>query len=224
MKDAHIQKFESVYAANACYYGMELRKEFTDFLGEKAISGLKALDLGCGEGRYALYLAKKGCHVLAVDRSSAGIEKLRRAALDQGLPITARMADIEDFVFEKNEFDLIVAATVLDHLTEDLRRRTINNLKAAVKPDGTLYINVFTESDPGFAIKKTAAAAIPQPAPSDISETAGCMEYYFKAGELLSFFMDFDVLYYHEGVEPDLSHGQAHHHGWACMLARKPQP
>lgn len=225
MKDAHIQKFDAVYGATDCYYGTELRPEFTNFLESHPVSGGRGLDIGCGEGRYALHMAKKGCHVLALDRSRAGIEKLRRRAQDQNLPIIAQAADIEEVAFENDEFDLIVAATVLDHLADELRRRTLAQIKAALKPGGIAYVNVFTESDPGF-ISKTAGkknASSPEAGHlRDISETAGCMEYYFKAGELHSCFRDFEIIYYYEGVEPDLSHGQAHHHGWACLLTRKP--
>jgi hypothetical protein len=56
----------------------------------------------------------------------------------------------------------------------------------------------------------------------NISDTAECMEYYFESNELKSFFCDFNIHYYYEGIEQDLSHGQPHDHGWACLLASKP--
>lgn len=228
MKDTHIRKFDTVYGTTDCYYGTDLRREFTDFFEKISISGWTALDLGCGEGRYSLYLARKGCHVDAVDRSAAGIRKLQDHAEEKRLPVTARVADIEEFDFDARRFDLVVAATVLDHLDDGPRRRAIAGIKDTLKPGGIAYINVFTESDPGFAHKKKAeqawhpTAGPDRPAGKDVSETAECMEYYFKAGELRACFDDFDLLYYYEGTELDLSHGQAHHHGWACLLARKP--
>ena len=58
MKESYLKKFNTVYASEDCYYGMELRTEFTDYFSKKNISHQNALDLGCGEGRYALFLAK----------------------------------------------------------------------------------------------------------------------------------------------------------------------
>jgi len=219
MKEAYIKKFDSVYASDGSYYGFELRKEFTDYLKKKTITGQTALDLGCGEGRYSLFMAQKGCDTFAVDRSNAGIEKLKKMAETLRLPISAEVIDIEDFVFEKNKFDIIVAATVLDHLCRELRHKTINSIKKALKPEGTLYINVFTVSDPGYLKRQNAAS---ETDPENISDTAECIEYYFNSNELKSLFRDFNILYYYEGIEPDLSHGQPHDHGWACLLARKP--
>ncbi|MDA8405212.1 MAG: class I SAM-dependent methyltransferase [Desulfobacteraceae bacterium] len=223
MKESHIQKFNTVYQSSGCYYGQELRPEFTAHFGNQDIQGLQALDLGCGEGRYALYLARKGCEVTAIDRTPAGIQKLRALAQNHYLHVIASVVDIADFIFPENRFDIIVAATVLDHLGEDLRRRTIAGMRSALKPGGILYVNVFTVDDPGYLLKQTAAGENPLPgADSDVSDTAFCMEYYFTPNELRSCFNGYTLLYYYEGVEPDLSHGRPHHHGWACLLARKP--
>ncbi|MDA3898031.1 MAG: class I SAM-dependent methyltransferase [Desulfobacteraceae bacterium] len=219
MKDAYIKKFDSVYRSIDSYYGFELRKEFTDFFQQQPITGKSALDLGCGEGRYALFMAQKGCRTIAVDRSEAGIEKLKKTTKTHNLPISAKVIDIEDFVFGENQFDIIVAATVLDHLSEKLRLSTIKGIKKALKPDGTLYINVFTVSDPGYIRRQKGPE---ESNAANISDTAECMEYYFDSNELKSLFCDFHILYYYEGIEPDLSHGNPHDHGWACLLAKKP--
>ena len=222
MKESHIRKFNSVYQTSDCYYGQELRPEFTDYFGNINSQGMQALDLGCGEGRYALYLARKGCRVTAIDRTPEGIRKLKFLADKTHLPISADVIDIADFVFPENRFDIIVAATILDHLTDELRQKTIAGMRSALKPGGILYVNVFTILDPGYLLKQAAANENPLPeAGLDVSDTAFCMEYYFTPGELQSYFKEFTTLYDYEGLEPDLSHGRPHHHGWACLLAQK---
>jgi 2-polyprenyl-3-methyl-5-hydroxy-6-metoxy-1,4-benzoquinol methylase len=219
MKDSYIKKFDAVYGSQASYYGFDLRKEFTEFFRGKDLLNRTALDLGCGEGRYSLFLAQKGCVTTAVDRSPAGIAKLKKMADINRLPIRAAVFDIEDFVFQDHQYDIIVAATVLDHLSDDLRHRIISGIQKALKPSGILYANVFTVSDPGFRSKITSAALNDQ---KNVSDTAECMEYYFEKNELKQAFGDLEVLYYYEGTEPDMSHGRPHDHGWACLLARKP--
>jgi len=223
MKESYIQKFNAVYQSSDCYYGQELRTEFTDYFADRELRGLQALDLGCGEGRYTLYLARKGCGVTAIDRTPEGIRKLKTVAEQDQLPITARVEDIADVVFPENRFDVIVAATVLDHLPDDLRQRTIDGIQSALQPGGILYVNVFTVEDPGYRLQQEAAdnGALPDVS-LNISDTAFCMEYYFKPGELRLRFRHLTPLYYYEGVEQDLSHGRPHHHGWACLLAQKP--
>src|SRR6202049_3500043 len=55
----------------------------------------KALDLACGAGRNALWLAEHGWSVTAVDGSPAAIEILGRRAFDRGVILNMRIADLE---------------------------------------------------------------------------------------------------------------------------------
>src|SRR6056297_1587618 len=80
MDSTRTQTFNTVYSGNDCYYGIEVRPEFSDHFKDKDLEGMSALDLGCGEGRYGLYLAEKGCRVVGVDRSGVGLEKLEKLA------------------------------------------------------------------------------------------------------------------------------------------------
>jgi SAM-dependent methyltransferase len=67
----------------------------------------RALDLACGAGRHAIYLARLGWQVTAVDASRVALGLLRRNAPD--LPIEVHRADLEGgkFVIEAERYDLI---------------------------------------------------------------------------------------------------------------------
>src|SRR5579863_2360745 len=69
----------------------------------------KALDLACGTGRNALWLAENGWRVTAVDGSRAAIEILRRRASARALKVDAQIANLEkgEFGIEPSTWDLI---------------------------------------------------------------------------------------------------------------------
>jgi SAM-dependent methyltransferase len=70
----------------------------------------RALDLACGTGRHALYLAEKGWHVVAVDSSEVALDLLSRDARAKSLSIDIRRADLEnsEFSIEAEAYDLIL--------------------------------------------------------------------------------------------------------------------
>jgi len=69
----------------------------------------RALDLACGTGRNALWLAERGWSVTAVDGSPAAIDALRSRAAQLGVTVKTRMADLEkkEFVIDPGSWDLI---------------------------------------------------------------------------------------------------------------------
>ncbi|GJM77623.1 hypothetical protein HMSSN139_01190 [Paenibacillus sp. HMSSN-139] len=76
---------------------------------------LKVLDIGCGEGKDAVFLARNGYEVTAFDVTDAGIEKTKRLADRAGVHVNVFKADIRDFRLD-TEFDILHSSGVLHYL------------------------------------------------------------------------------------------------------------
>lgn len=209
------RSFDQAYEGTKMYYGWDVRSEFERFFGKMDMAGCRALDLGAGEGRYSIYLARRGCAVTAVDFSATGLNKLKAIVAQKTLPVVTELCDLENYVFEETAFDFVVAATILDHLDTVARCRAITGMITTLKPGALLYVNVFTTQDPGCGADRTPAGV------KGVSDTAFGMAHYFAPGELKACFSELTTLYYYEGVEEDTSHGRPHAHGWASLIARK---
>lgn len=101
----------------------------------------KLLDLGCGQGRDAIALAKLGFEVTGIDHSAVGIEQLNRIAKQEGLPLTGLVTDIyayDDF----DEFDFILLNSMFHFNKKDNAKETafLNHLIREMKPHRYLTI------------------------------------------------------------------------------------
>jgi len=168
---------EHVKPDDPFYYGLKPSKELEIFLNETHPSTGEALDLGCGEGRNSLLLARYGYHVHAIDASSQGIEKLEKYAHSQGLDnIKGEVADVRTVQLKPNQYDAIVAVTILDHISEEEGKKVAASIIDTLKPGGFVFLEVFTIHDP--------AASAARKANETISETASFVQHYFDEGEL----------------------------------------
>ena len=95
----------------------------------------RALDLGAGEGRHALWLAEKGWQVTAVDFSAVGIDRGRREAESRGLAVDWVVDDVTTWhPPEGTAFDLVLVAYL--HIPEDVFSR----LGRWLTPGGALVV------------------------------------------------------------------------------------
>ena len=211
-----VDSFDRVYgkADDPFYYGLKPSEKLEAFLNDTHPPAGVSLDLGCGEGRNTLLLARYGYHVHAVDVSSQGIQKLESYARSQDIRnIICTVADVRTFPLTPNTYDLIVAATVLDHLTEEEGKKVAESIIRALKPDGFLFVEVFTIYDPGARSQKEEGKSI--------SETATFVKHYFDEGELATWFAELETLLYEEIMKYDDSHGEQHYHGVARLIGKK---
>lgn len=104
-----------------------------------ASPGRRALDVACGAGRNALFLAGLGFEVDAVDVSDVAVDRLRAAARARSLSIDARRLDLERHPLPRSGYDVIVQ---IDYLQRDL----FGPLQRALAPGGILVAETVTRA------------------------------------------------------------------------------
>jgi SAM-dependent methyltransferase len=134
----------------------------------------KAVDLACGAGRHALWLAARGWDVTAVDSSQSAIELLGQRAVSSGQRVHTKVADLEAHEFEIGEacWDLIV-----DHLY--LQRDLFPAIKRGLVSGGIALIAVH------------------------LTGTGRPSQYSLQPGELAQYFSGWTVLHSREGELAD---------------------
>ena len=166
--------------------------------------GANALDLGCGEGRNAIYLAMNGFDTTAIDISKAGINKLNTFASERGLSIKSIVCDIRKFIF-KRSFDLIACHGCLHLLYRKDWQKVINNIKKNTSPGGLNVICVFTDQ-------------LPEP-----DDQEGQMIGLFKEGELFEYYKEWEILDSRScEFQDEHPGGIRHSHALNSITAKKP--
>jgi len=98
----------------------------------------RALDLACGEGRNAVWLAERGWSVLGVDFSEVAIAKARSRAVEAGVDLDFRCADLLDLVPDQGTYDLVLVFFL--QLPAIERTVVLGRAAEALAPGGTLLV------------------------------------------------------------------------------------
>jgi tellurite methyltransferase len=155
--------------------------------------GGRALDVACGDGRNALYLAQLGYEVDAIDASDVVIDALRMAAAERTLAIAPRVVDLEREPLPAGPYDAIV---VLNFLQRDL----FGALQAALAPGGLLVYETLSQAH----VEELHNSFNP--------------DYLLDRGELLHAFPRLEVVAHRDGVVERTGHPR----GVGSLVARRP--
>lgn len=101
----------------------------------------RVLSLGEGEGRNAVFLARRGYDMLGVDGSAVGLAKARRLAEEAGVAIATHLADLAEYEIAPGSWDGIVS--IFCHLPAELRRRVHRQVVAGLKPGGVFVFEAY---------------------------------------------------------------------------------
>ncbi len=137
-----------------------------------------SIDLACGAGRNAIYMAEHGWDVTAIDGSESAIELVRTRSAARGLKVESHVRDLtaRDFMLPEQAFDLVVIAYYL-------QRDLFAKAKVAVRVGGIVLAIAHTpERGETWNEKRTAP------------------------GELRSFFAGWEILWDYEGPSRDPAH------------------
>lgn len=153
-----------------------------------------ALDLACGLGANALFLAEQGLRVEAWDLSSVAIERLREKATVLNLDVQPRVRDVTALEWPRSVYDVIVVSRFLC-------RPICSLIQAALRPGGMLFYQTFVRNK------------VAQVGPSNL-------DYLLVENELLHLFPDLILrTYREEGQQGDILRGWRNE---ACLVGQKP--
>lgn len=134
------------FAEHATVYGTAPNQYFKQFIDTRVPGSL--LLPAEGEGRNALYAARKGWKVTAFDFSEVAREKALAAAEKEGLSIQYRLQNLADFKANE-QFDAV--ALIYAHVTPTFRRTFHEQVYKSIRPGGFLVMEAFAKEQLQFS-------------------------------------------------------------------------
>jgi ubiquinone/menaquinone biosynthesis C-methylase UbiE len=103
--------------------------------------GMTCVDLGCGSGRLALLLAKRGAHVVGVDVSEAMVQRMESQARAEGIStVQGIVVPIEELTLPAGSVDLVVTNYALHHLLDAGKEKAVRAAFGWLRPGGQLVV------------------------------------------------------------------------------------
>ncbi|MBI5746516.1 MAG: class I SAM-dependent methyltransferase [Nitrospirae bacterium] len=134
----------------------------------------RALDIACGEGRNAIFLAQNGYDVDAVDISTVALERVAEAAKLARVKVNLIQADLENYEIPAGTYDLIINFNYL-------QRSLVPAIKMGLKKRGAVIFETYTLEQQAIGHPKNP-------------------DFLLKPNELLHLFSDLHIFFYREGI------------------------
>ena len=115
--------YDDRYKKDEYFWGLQPNETCYEIMRLKPpTKPLKVLDIGCGEGKDAVFFARNGYKVTAFDLSKDGIEKGKRLAEQTGTHVDFFQADLNDYRLQDN-YDIIFSSGVFDYMKTDKKKK-----------------------------------------------------------------------------------------------------
>lgn len=160
----------------------------------------KVIDVGCGNGRNSLLLAKEGFNVVAFDYSAEALKTVRDRAKDEKLEVHTLLGTVKDMqMIPDGMFDAVISCHVVDLYKMHDIKKVVNELKRILKSEGIAMIVVFSDDSKmfrdrtsnvnhGVEIEKKTVVY------NQFEAWHNLMYHFFSKKEMKELFKDFKIL------------------------------
>lgn len=208
-------KWDKVYSQNfmTMWYPNEdiirfnarlIRKRLTHDEYEVKREVTSVLDLGCGNGRHAIYFAREGLEAAGIDVSEQAIAWAKDWARREALEVDFRVGDIGNLPYPNDSFGAVVSHGVLDHVPANLARAAVREVRRVLKPAGLFYCDLRCVDDFEFGKGNQVE---PNTFVVDQGYEQGLVQHFFTLDEIRALFDgQFRIIYSEiteRRIEPD---------------------
>jgi SAM-dependent methyltransferase len=152
MKQVDIDKiYRNMFLEEIPWNVGEPPKALVELVESGKVKPCKTIDLGCGAGNYAIYLANAGFDVAGIDISQTAIKIAKENAKKKGVKCDFLVADVlGDLTEVKETFDFAYDWELLHHIYPQKRKKYVENVHRILNPRGKYLSVCFSEKDPQF--------------------------------------------------------------------------
>ncbi|MHC4609425.1 MAG: class I SAM-dependent methyltransferase [Planctomycetota bacterium] len=197
--------YDQEYAKVDALFGTEAEatlKQFTHRLPPDA----PVLDIGAGQGRNALFLARRGLAVHAVEPSGIAVAALQQVAEQERLPMKLFPTTFEQFEPPVSEYAGILIFGLIPDLKWDAIRNLVEKVDHWSGRSTCVWVTGFTTDDPAYAHHRATWAALEL---NSFQSSEGRVRTYLEPGQILELFEQCSVLHHWEGLGPEHRHGDS---------------
>lgn len=142
---APVSKYDQRYQGEDFYWGLNPNHLCYELMKLKPpVRPYRVLEIGCGEGKDAVFLARCGYQVRAFDESQAGIDKALLLAEKNGVHVDFFRANALDYRIE-DSYDIIYSSGFFDYIPGDMREEFTAMLKKNTAVGGLNVLNAFVD-------------------------------------------------------------------------------
>ena len=176
-------------------------------LEESNFSGLKVLDLGCGEGKNALYFAERGAQVVGIDISHVAILNAQNHASEEGLSHVTEfsvgsMGEVLPYVDES--FDIVLDVTSSNALSTPERNVYLSEAHRVLKSGGKLFVRALCKDGDANA-KQLLKESPSHERDTYIMPVSGLVERVFTRDDIMTIYSEYFAI---ESIEKETHYTQ----------------
>lgn len=212
--------YENVYREQSHYFGLKPSPLLVDHL-HRIRAGGRVLDVGVGQGRHALALARRGFEVTGLDTCSTAIDVTQDLATQEGLSLQLRQGNVFDLSVAEGSFDAILLFGLFQCLTRTQNARLAEIVTDRAAPSGLVFVTAWHIGDPSYETAQKNAEPL---ADGSFRLADGEARSYLQPNEILQLFSGWTVVHHWEGFGPWHRHGdgEPQRHGLVELVARAP--
>jgi len=198
-------QYDETYGSVEHYFGAQPERLLKNHYRKVDKSG-RVLDLGVGQGRHALFLARKGYSVDAIDPSRVAVEMVSEAAAREHLPIRTYRCGFDAFAPQTDYYSGILIFGLIQILPRPSIRLLLEKVGAWTRAGSIVFVRAFSTQDPSFD-RTRRSRRWKSCGKNSFKNGRSHFRTYLESGEILHLFDDYRTIYHWEGLGPEHRHG-----------------
>jgi len=147
------EQFNKIYNSSLAHWAwgdVRIPKELQELV--KSIKPKTSLELGCGLGRFSIFMAKQGVQATGVDFSSVAIENARKSVIGNEFKPAFMVGDVTNLEMIQQKFDVSFDVGCFHCLNEDNQDKYVSEIYRLLNPGASLLIWALDSSPSGIRL------------------------------------------------------------------------